>query len=70
MSFLFKCNEYLQPPSIRGQSALETDWDKCNKLVPEKVIIKSIRNGLHETMQDELDVNGDNYFLVSDESFN
>ena len=55
---------------MHGQSALEADWDKCNEVVPENVIQKSAREGLHETMQEELDLKADEYRLVSDERFN
>ena len=38
--------------------------------MPEKLIRKAIRYGLHETIQDKLGLKGDDYHLVSDEIFN
>ena len=55
-------------PSMHGQSALESYWDKRNEVVPEKVIRKSIRYLLNDTMQDKLDIKDDNCFLVYNES--
>ena len=55
---------------MHGQLDLEADWNKCNGVVPEKVIQKPTRDGLHETMQEELDLKDDEYRLVSDERFN
>ena len=52
------------------QSALEADWDKRNKVVPEKVTRKSIWDGLNETIQDELNIEDDYYCLVSDDRLN
>ena len=48
---------------------LEANWDKRNKVVPEKVIRKAIRYELHVTMQDKLHLKEDNYCLFSNERF-
>ena len=55
---------------MHGQFTLEADWDKRNKVMIKKVIRKAIRDRLHETIQDELDLKDDDYWLVSDEWFN
>ena len=59
--------KYLQTPIMRVQYSLEADYDKCNKVVLEKVIRKAIRNGLHETMQDKLKLKDSDYHMSSDE---
>ena len=53
MKNLFKYNKYLQPPIMHSQSSLEADQDKHNEFVPEKVIIKAIRDELNKTMQEK-----------------
>ena len=53
-----------------GQSALEDNWKKRNKCLPEKFMRKSIQYGLHDTIQDKLNLKHDNYCLVFDERFN
>ena len=54
---------------MRSQLDLETDWEKRNKVVPEKVIRKVIWDELHETMQDELNLKDEDYLMISDERF-
>ena len=54
---------------MRGKSTPEVDWYKRNVVVPEKVIRKSIQDGLHETIQDEINLKDNKYCLVSDERF-
>ena len=53
MKNLFKYNKYLHPPIMHSQSSLEADQDKHNEFVPEKVIIKAIRDELNKTMQEK-----------------
>ena len=62
MKTLFYYNKYLHPPSMPHQSSLEADWEKCNEIVPEKVIRKAIIYELYKSMQDELNLKDDGYF--------
>ena len=54
---------------MRSQLSLEANWDKGNKVVPAKAIIKAIQDGLHETMQEKIDLKYKEYCLVNDERF-
>ena len=51
-----KHKKYLHPPIMRGKLDLEADLENPNAVVPERVTTKLIWDGLHETMQDELDI--------------
>ena len=55
---------------MRGQLSIESYWDKHNEVVPEKVNIKVIQYGLHETMKDKLNLKDEGYCLMSYERFN
>ena len=61
--------DYTERMKTLFEYPLEANWDKRNKVVPEKVIIKAIRYELHVTMQDKLHLKEDNYCLFSDERF-
>ena len=37
---------------MRGQLALESDWYKRNKFVPEKVTRKATQDELHDAIQE------------------
>ena len=67
---LFKYKKYLQPPRMCGKWSLEADWENRKKVVPKKLIRKAIRDGLHDTMQDKLDLKDGNYHLFGNERFN
>ena len=67
---MFKYNKYIQPPSMRRKYTLENYWDNCNEVVPGKVIRRTIRDILHDTIQEKLDLEDYNYCLVSKERFN
>ena len=49
---LFEYKKYLQILSMGSQLSPEANWDKPNRVVPEKVTWKATQDGLHETVQD------------------
>ena len=51
MKTLLEYKKYFHPPRMRGQSDLDTNWGKHNKVLTEMVIRNDIRDGLHETMK-------------------
>ena len=70
MRKLFEYKKYLQLISMSSKSYLEANWDKRNKVILEKVIIKAIRYGLHNNTKDKIDIKDNNYHLVINERFN
>ena len=62
---------YLQPPTMKGQNWEKADWKATNTPTPEKSILKAIKDGLPQAMQDKILEKDDDYYrLMSEEDFN
>ena len=67
---LFDMKRYLQPPSMRNETSEEANWDARDLASTEITIRKAIRDGLHDSLQIELDQKEEDYRMVNDEKFN
>ncbi len=61
---------YLPPPSLKNKTYSEVLWSTLDEAVNELVIRKSIRDGLPDEMQAQLDAKDDDYRNVDEERFN
>ena len=66
MRKLFEYKKYLQLISMSSKSYLGANWDKRNKVILEKVIIKAIRYGLHNNMKEKIDIKDNNQSCEND----
>ena len=61
---------YLPPPSLKNQAFSEAQWSELDEPLNEVQVRTSIRDGLPDGMQAELDAKDDDYRQVKEERFN
>ena len=54
--------KYLPPPSMKGESAMATNWESHNKEFTTGDLRLAIRDGIPKSMKGELDDHSEYYF--------